>query len=177
MCDNETVKSILTRRTVREYTPEPLSAEEIAVLLECAKWAPSGRNSQSCIVRVITDRQKLDELNLDFKNRVGFDTPAYTRWDTNPVYQNAPALFCIYSQGEHAMDAGIMVENIAVAAKGMGLDSCIIGSVGALLSDDSKWKEYMRVDAEYDFMISIAVGHGNENPEPKPRNDSQFFAV
>lgn len=176
---NATVDLILSRRTVRSYTEEKLTREELETLLACAMWAPSARNNQPCVVRVLTDKKALDEINTDFKNTVGWETPAYTRWNENPVYQGAPALFFIFAENKANMDGGIMVENIAVAAKSLGLDSCIIGSIGALMDTDGgkKWKKALEVDENWEFVMSIAVGHGAENPEPKPRNEKEFRII
>lgn len=179
MIHNETIDNVLSRRTIRAYTDEKLTSDEIDTLLECAMWAPSARNGQPCHVRVVQDKSFLDEMNNDMKNLVGWDTPAYTNWNKNPFYQNAPAVFFIYGTGENYMDAGIMVENIAVAAKSMGLGSCIIGSIGALLDapQGQSWKGKLDVDEDCRFLISIAVGHGDESPEPKERKLSQFKVV
>lgn len=176
MIHNETIDNILSRRTIREYTEEQISSEELETLLQCAMWAPSGRNGQPCHVRVVQSKAFLDEMNVDFKNLVGWDTPAYTNWDKNPFYQNAPTVFFIYSEGDSHMDGGIMVENIALAAKGLGLGSVIIGSIGTLLNDEQgkKWKTKLDIPEDYKFLIAIAVGHGVENPAPKPRKAEQF---
>lgn len=176
---NEVTKAILERRTVRSFTDEPLTPDEIQTLLDCAMWAPSGRNSQSCFVRVITDKSALDRLNFDFKNTVGWDTPAYTRWDVNPVYQTAPALFLIFADCPDPLNGGIMAENICIAAQGMGLNSCMIGSVGALFDCESgaKWKKLLKVPEKCPFIVSVAVGHGNETPEPKDRKPERFYEV
>lgn len=177
--NNPTVEAILRRRTIRSFTDEALPREVIEKLLECAMWAPSGRNSQPCHVRVLTDKRALDSLNTDFKNKVGWDTPAYTRWDVNPVYQGAPALFFIFAPTKDAMNGGIMVENIAVAAEGMGLGSCIIASVGGLLDAEEgrKWKRLLDIDESFEFVISVAVGFKAEEPEPKERKPENFRII
>lgn len=177
--DNPTVNAVLNRRTIRSYKDEELPREVLEKLLECAMWAPSGRNSQPCHVRVLTDKRALDALNTDFKNKVGWDTPAYTRWDVNPVYQGAPAMFFIYAENKTDMNGGIMVENIAVAAEGMGLGSVIIGSVGALLEapEGDKWKKILDIPENYEFIIAIAVGVKAEDPEPKERKPENFRII
>lgn len=174
---NETVKNILERRSVREYSEEKLTEAQLKTLLDCAMWAPSARNRQGCVVRALTDGEALLELHRDFKNLVGWDAPAYSRWDTNTVYQGAPCLFLIY--GDSSMDAGIMVENIAVAAKSIGLESCIIGSVGELLCSEGgeKWKRLLKVDGGLRFQIAIAVGHGAEQPPVKERRPENFIII
>ncbi len=72
-----------------------------------------------------------------------------------------------------------MAENIAIAAKGLGLDSVIIGSVGALLEapEGDAWKKILKVPSDCRFLISIAVGHGAEDPAPKARKPEEFFVV
>ncbi len=179
MIHNETIDNILERRTIREYTPEQISDDQLETLIECALWAPSGRNSQPCHVRVVQSKRILDEMNTDFKNLVGWDTPAYTNWDKNPFYQNAPTVFFIYSPGKSTMDGGIMAENIALCAKGLGLGSCIIGSIGALLDgkEGDKWKERLDIPKSYRFLISVATGYGCETPVPKDRKRDQFKII
>lgn len=176
---NSVTDSILSRRTVRSYTDKNLSEEQLKTILECAVMAPSARNAQPCIVRVLQNKKLLDELNTDFKNTVGWDTPAYTRWNINPVYQTAPCMIFIFAMNDCGIDAGIMVENIAVAAKGIGLDTCIIGSIGALFCGKyaSKWKKILKVEPDARFMISVAVGCGNENPDVKPRDIEKFMII
>ncbi|MCD7828042.1 MAG: nitroreductase family protein [Clostridiales bacterium] len=178
MIHNETIDNILNRCTIRQYTDEQLSDEEMQTLLECAMCAPSARNLQPCHVRAVQSKKFLDEMNSDFKNLVGWGTPAYTNWNKNPFYQNAPAVFFIYGSEDSYMhmDAGIMAENIALCAKSLGLGSCIIGSVGKLLDGEEggKWKDRLDIPQEYRFLICVAVGHGCENPASKERKREQF---
>ncbi len=176
---NPVTQAILNRRTIREYKDTPLSRETLETLLECAMWAPSGRNSQPCHIRVIKDKKLLDALDADFWDKVGRGTPAYTKCDVNPVYQGAPALFLIYAEAEDAMNSGIAVENIAIAAEGMGLGSCIIASVGTLLKaeEGNKWKKIIDIPEHFNFCIAIAVGEKAESPEPKVRHPENFRIV
>ena len=115
----------------------------------------------------------------DFKDFVGYDTPAYSRYSTNPVYQNAPSMMMIFSENASKLDAGIMVENVAVCAKGIGLDSVIILSIRQLFDspNGNKWKKFLSIPENYQFDIAISIGHGNEKPEKKPRNEEQFKII
>ncbi len=176
---NEVTEAILSRQTIREYKDIPLTSDEIETLMKAALLAPSGRNGQPCHVRFITDKSMLEEINHDFKEFVGYDTPAYTRAEKNPVYHNAPVMAMIFAEIPSQMAAGIMVENIAICAKGLGLDSVIIASVGALFDgpDSAKWKKRLNIPENYVFDIAISVGHGDEKPEPKPRIESRIQLV
>lgn len=176
---NEVTDAILSRQTIREYKDIPLNNDQLETLMKAALLAPSGRNGQPCHVRFITDKAMLEEINHDFKEFVGYDTPAYTRAEKNPVYHNAPVMAMIFSETGSKMDAGIMVENIAICAKGIGLESVIIASVGALFNgpDSLKWKNRLNIPENYVFDIAISVGYGDEKPEPKPRELSRIQLV
>ena len=75
--------------------------------------------------------------------------------------------------------AGIMAENIALGAKGLGLGSVIIASIGGLLNEKEgiKWKQKLDIPEDYKFLIACAVGNGCEDPAPKPRKKEQFRVI
>ena len=179
MLHNETVDAILSRQTIREFTPEQLSDEMLETLMAAAKAAPSGRNTQPCHVRFVQDKALLHKMHLAFKNLVGWETPAYTRSDTNPFYHNAPTFIFIYTDGDSAMDAGLMAENICIAAQSMGLGTVIVGSVGTLMNDEAgqAFKQPLRIPDAYRFQIGIGVGFPNEAPPKKPRFDDRISVI
>lgn len=171
---NPTMQTILSRQTVREFTADPVPPEALDAVLQAALRAPSARNKQPVHLRVITDKALLDEMNVDFKNLVGWDTPAYTLWDKHPVYHNAPVFVFLVSENGAAMDAGLMAENIALAAASLGLGSCMVGSLGALFRDDAcraKWNAILEIPREWHFDLGIALGVPAETPPMKDRED------
>jgi Nitroreductase len=52
----------MTRRSIRHYTPQPVSEELLESLLRAAMQAPSAGNSQPWYFVVIRDRQVLDTI-------------------------------------------------------------------------------------------------------------------
>lgn len=178
---NETIKNILKRQTIRSYKAEQITDEQLETLIQAAKYAPSGRNMQPCHVRFVQNGAMLEEMNKDFKELVGYDTPAYTRWDVNPVYHNAPTFAVIFAENESYMDGGIMCENICIAAEALELGTCIIASVGALFAEGNengnKWKKMWDIPENFKFLIAIAIGYPNEKPEQKPRFDDRFKVI
>lgn len=58
----EAMEAILTRRSIRRYTAEPVSDELIKELLQAAMSAPSAGNQQDWHFVVIRSRQVLDEV-------------------------------------------------------------------------------------------------------------------
>jgi len=177
---NPVVDAVLSRQTIREYTPEQILPDELETLLRAALRAPSGRNSQPIHARFCQNAAMLKEMQIDFKNIVGWDTPVHTKSDVNPFYHNAPTFAFLFAQGDSRMDAGLMAENICVAAKGLGLGTVIVASVGALFSDETtgpKWKSALNIPEDWLFMIGVGIGYPNETPEMKPKNEEQIQVI
>jgi nitroreductase len=58
----DAMEAILTRRSIRKYTPQPVSDELVTELLRAAMSAPSASNQQDWHFVVVRSRQVLDEL-------------------------------------------------------------------------------------------------------------------
>lgn len=58
----DAMDAILSRRSIRKYTPEPVPETVIDELLEAAMSAPSANNEQPWHFVIIDDRQILDEI-------------------------------------------------------------------------------------------------------------------
>lgn len=174
---NLAIENIMSRQTIREYTDQAVPNEILRTVLDAAIRTPSGRNSQPCHLRILTDRNRLEEMNRDFKNIVGWDAPAYTGWDKRPVYHNAPIFIFIVSHVKDGLSAGLMAENIALAAHALGLGSCMVGSLGALFDDENgaaKWKNILQIPQDWHFLLGITLGYPNEKPPLKEREDGHI---
>ncbi len=59
----QTWEAITSRRNVRSFTSEPVSAEHLNRILEAGRRAPSSRNTQPWDFVLVTDRAQLQELS------------------------------------------------------------------------------------------------------------------
>jgi len=177
---NPVVDAVLSRQTIREYKPEQISADQLKTLLFAALRAPSGRNSQPIHARFCQNAAMLRGMQVDFKNIVGWDTPVHTKSDVNPFYHNAPTFAFLFAEGDSRMDAGLMAENICIAARGLDLGTVIVASVGALFSDAAagpKWKKALNIPETWQFMIGVGIGYPDEEPPMKPKNEEQLQVI
>jgi len=60
----DTLTAIRKRRSVREYTGDPVPKEDILKILKAAQWAPSGYNRQPWEFIVITAPETINELKI-----------------------------------------------------------------------------------------------------------------
>ncbi len=82
----------------------------------------------------------------------------------NKIFFDAPLVIVISMEEEKGMDVGILVQSLALAAKGMGLDSVILGFPRVSFDSvfDKKWNEKLCFPENYVYGISIAIGYGDE---------------
>ena len=69
--DNAAIENMMTRRSIRKYTAEPVSREILTKIMECGINAPNGQNKQSWEVRIVDNPAVMDEI----KERAGFIAP------------------------------------------------------------------------------------------------------
>jgi nitroreductase len=62
------LKIIRTRRSVRVYKKGKVTDEQLQTILEAARWAPSGANSQPWEFIVTRDRRKMKRVREIYAN-------------------------------------------------------------------------------------------------------------
>ena len=112
--------AILDRRSHRKYKPEQLTEEQLDVVLKAFDWAPTARNAQELRAIVIQDAAMLSAFAADFE--------AFCEQQGGRTFKNfyySAQTFIILSGPKSfpftMIDAGIAVENMAIAAEGIGL--------------------------------------------------------
>ena len=65
---NETLKTILTRRSVRSFQSRKIERPDLELILKAATYAPSGMNRQTWQFTAVTDKDEIRKLaNLPTK--------------------------------------------------------------------------------------------------------------
>ena len=172
----ETLKVIKERSSIRAYTDEKLTKEEIKTLVEAGLQAPTAANRQELHFTVLEKGGKtLEELSEDFKEIVAKDNNT-DKASLSTFYRDATTVIIISGDKESnwdAIDSGIAVENIALAAQSMGLGSVIIGCIRMLFESEigEKWEKKLFPE-NYRYNIAIALGHPATTKEPHEYDES-----
>ena len=61
----EALECIKTRRSVRKFTEEAVSREQMAEVVAAAAYAPSWKNTQTARYNFVTDKEKIARLASD----------------------------------------------------------------------------------------------------------------
>ena len=99
---NEVLENIKSRRSVRTYTEQQVSAENLNLILEAATYAPSGMNFQTWHFTAIQDADILRELNEKIKGAFAkSDEPRLQERghsETYCCYYHAPTLIIVSNE-------------------------------------------------------------------------------
>jgi nitroreductase len=130
---NETIKTLLNRRSVRTYKPEQIKDEDLQIILKAGMYAPSAMNQQSRHFTVVQNKETLRRINETCK--VIFSKSGNQRFEEMAksenfsVFHNAPTLI-IVSGDEKAIapqcDCTLANGTMFLAAASIGIASCWI---------------------------------------------------
>ena len=163
---SEVLDSIAKRSSTRGYTTEKLTQSELDTILTAGLQSPSATNKQEIFFSVIDGNNSIIEELGQEKMRLR----NANRGEHNAFYE-APTIIMLSAEDDFrwsAVDAGIAVQSMALAAESLGLGSLIVGSVYDAMRGDKRayFKEKMQIPAEKDFQIALAVGHKAVEKEP-----------
>lgn len=138
-----TMETIYARKSVRTYTGEQITSEELNTILKAANAAPVGMGQYKGVhLTVITSKELLNRI--DVAGAAMFGKP-----DIHPLY-DAPMLVLVSAKMPpvEAMknvtysNAAIIVQNMALAATELGIGVCHIwGATMATLNDPDILRE------------------------------------
>ena len=150
--------AIMGRRSIRQFTDDPIGKEQLKRLLEAARWAPSGGNQQNWRFVVVTSPSQ-KELIRKFAPGI-FAMPAAfivicadKEPDANP-----------WKEALYVADCSIAAQNIMLAAYEMGIGTCVALSYAKVAI-----AEILDLPENVEPMLVVTLGHPAEDPEPPPR--------
>ncbi|MEN2975019.1 MAG: nitroreductase family protein [Candidatus Caldarchaeales archaeon] len=111
---------IKERRSIREYKDETIPVEELRLLIEAARWAPSGSNLQPWKFVIITDKKLVKAIKMMSPGMFG-DPPALIIVCHDLSRADLPEKFQL-------IDIGAAMQNILLYAHTLGLGTCPVAS-------------------------------------------------
>ena len=173
---NPVLSSIMARRSIRKYLDKPVEHEKLELIARAGINAPSGVNRQPWIVRVVEDQKLIAEVTEVYKQENAEQVKRDK--DFKNMFRNAPNLICVCTPaiGGGELDAGLLGENIMLAAQSLGLGTCCLGGPVRFLLSNEKCKFFLdrlNIPSDYKLNYIIAIGYPDEQPDAKPRDASK----
>ncbi len=182
---NATLTTIYSRRAVRKYKNKEVDPKIIEQILDAGRMAPSAINMQPWKFYILTNKEqimqyskaiKLGAIKGIFKSGIKkiaravigalvFPAKADFTKEEDMVFHGAPVVIFITSPKDNewaGLDIGMCAQNIMLAAKSLGLDTCPVG-MGKYVQYTPVYSE-MHIPKDEKVELAIILGYGNETP-------------
>ncbi len=183
---NDTINAILSRRSNRGFTDKPLSDVQMSLLKECALASPTARNMQSWHFSFVSDKKVISMVETETVRIIDETADEVTKARTNArnrsIFYDAPLVVFISSDPNSRwsqVDAGIAVENLAIAAQSLGLGSVIIGLCAMAFEGEKKAElsDACGFPEGYEFSIAISIGQPNVSKEAHEVGENKLTII
>lgn len=169
---NETLQTLLTRRSCRNFKPDMITEEELQAVLEAGKFAPNGKGMQAGMIIAVTNKQIRDMISA-VNCKIGGWADGF-----DPFY-GAPVICIILGNREvptHVYDGSLVAGNMMNAAASIGLGSIWIHRAKQEFDSDfgkSILKE-LGIEGMWEGIGHVALGYAAE-PAPAPKERKENF--
>lgn len=172
------IEAIRNRRSIRKYSSRPVEDEKLMEILEAARLAPSGNNTQPwhfIVVKSPEMRHRLAEAShhqmwmadapvhivcvADIRCRIGGDGPVSLD-DDSPLLEFKKLI----------RDTSIGIEHLVLEAANQGLGTCWIAWF-----EPKEIAQLLGVPSDKYVQAIIPVGYPDESPSARPRKPLSEF--
>ena len=166
---NEVLDAIFNRRSIRKYTDQPVSSEQLDLIIKAGQAAPSAMNQQPWYFVAIRRKAIIEQL-------------ASLLTEEEDPYYNAPLLIVVFADKKAyspVTDASLAMGNMMLAAHSLGLGSCWIDYSRHVFNhpDFAGLAPSLGVPQGYLCVGSLVVGTPAEQPEAHPVNPETMTVV
>jgi nitroreductase len=193
-----TVKVIQDRRSVREFTPEAVSRQDLDMILEAARQAPSGENAQPWRFIVVQDgamrkklgalagggsgrrftaefvtkkmQERFSSLQDEAKKKAAFEK--LTSGQVSAFMADAPVNLVVCGRKDVwdlPYDTSAAIENVLLMVTALGLGACWVIAPCIDIRDEERVKALLGVPEGMKVISIISIGHPTRPHRPRPR--------
>ncbi len=157
--DNPVLEAIYSRRSIRDYTEEPVPRELVYEIIRAGTWAPSGLNNQPWRFVIVQEREKREAL------------AQLTRY--GEIIRRAPVVIAVfvdrkamYHEVKDHQAMGACLQNMLLAAHALGLGAVWLGEI---LKNAEEVRKTLELPENLDLMAVVALGHPKHRRQTSSR--------
>lgn len=190
----DALELIKTRRSIRKYTDQQVSREDVEKVLEAGAYAANaggGQRSMVVAVRSVELAACIGRMNMAGFSRAGLAGNYVSRDQPSVIddasikngFYDAPTVLCIFCQERFLFsvaDAFAIAQNMALEAHALGLGSCIVSRAETTFASN-EGQELLKswgVPEGYICRAFVTLGYcDGPYPAPKPRRDGRTLII
>ncbi|TDX42306.1 nitroreductase [Halanaerobium congolense] len=165
--ENEVIKTIKNRRSIRNYKEEQIKEEELKTILEAGIQAPSANNLQPWHFTVVQNKELIDLMSAESKKMMlKSDNPKLVQMGENipHIFYNAPTV--IIASGKKDIESALVdcaaaIENMLITAESIDLGGVWIGLTRFFFQKEENVKK-LDLPTGYKPFYAVALGYKGE---------------
>lgn len=169
---NELLPLLLTRRSVRRYTGDPIPPETLRAVVTAGLLSPSSRNRRPWRLVVVQDRATLEALS-------------HCRQGSAQMLARAGAAILVFARPAESdvwtEDCSILMSNLHLAAHSQGLGSCWIQGRLRQAEDgrttEAFCRERLALPEDWALEAILSLGIPVESPPPHTLEEADWGKV
>lgn len=158
----EMLEIMRRRRSVRRYTEEKISDEQLKQIVSAALLAPSGHSKYPCEFIVVKNREVLEKMS-------------HCRKGVAKMLESAAAAVVVVADKDKSdtfvEDSCVAMMSMEILATSLGIGNCWIQVRGREAEDDSVSEDYLRgiLNFPENFACQAILSLGYPAKEPRAR--------
>lgn len=164
------------RRSVRKYTDQEITKDDLREIVSLARFSPSWKNSQVIRYHAVKNPEIKEALAQNCMMGFEYNAKTVLRCNTLVVVSAVGGICGYESDGSYStakqdrwemFDAGIASQTFCLAAHSKGIGSVILG-----IFDEEKIHDFLHLPNEEKVMNLIALGYPLDGEKPAPPRKS-----
>ncbi len=153
--------AIFQRRSIRKFLDKPVSQDLVTEIIRAGMYAPSAKNKRSWSFIVCDIEESLSKIQQVHQWTKMLDTAPICIVVCGDTEQES-------YPGSYVADCSLATENIMIAAKSLGLDTCWI-SFYPYKEWENSFSDLFQLPDHIKPFCGIALGYGNEHHQQPDR--------
>jgi len=165
--NKEIIEAIRSRRSIREFTGQPVTTEQLREIVSAGIWAPSGLNNQPWRFVLVRAAETKEEL------------AAQTTY--GHIVRGAAALIgvfldeaAMYEPVKDHQAAGACIQNMLLATEAIGLGGVWLGQI---LKNKEQVRRIVGLPEGFDLMALLAIGYPLHRNQRSNRKELSHFIL
>ena len=171
---NESLKTLIERRSCRSYKPDPIPAKILDQILEAGTYAATGMGKQSPIMIAVTDKETRDRLSR---------MNAAVMGASNDPFYGAPVVIIVLANRAvptYLYDGSLVMGNLMNAAHALGIASCWIHRAKEEFesAEGKAMLKELGIEGDYEGIGHCILGYAaQESNAPAPRKEKYIYRI
>lgn len=158
-CSTDQIEKLFrTRHSIRAFSGEPVSQEEIKKAIALAQLCPSACNRQCARVYFVDKQKYMTEMNTDLQGIGGFADDAYGFL----LVTGRKSAYNLDERNQYLVSASIFAGYLSLALHTYGIASCV---VQRSVSPNVRWEKFKKTNAiaeDEQIVLMLAIGKYKE---------------